>query len=80
MTQLLFCEIDCVKTHPDRGVFEFRGNGLREKLLGNLRITSARKDPEGRGTEVGDCLRYSAWIEIDAMVAPESGSATATSL
>ena len=24
-----FCGIDCVQTHPDRGVFEFRENGLR---------------------------------------------------
>src|SRR5712692_10066426 len=24
-----FCGIDCVQTHPDRGVFEFSGNGLR---------------------------------------------------
>src|SRR5713226_8712614 len=25
-----FCGIDCVQTHPDRGTFEFRGNGLRK--------------------------------------------------
>ena len=25
----LLCGIDCVQTHPDRGVFEFRENGLR---------------------------------------------------
>jgi hypothetical protein len=24
MTQLLFCGIDCVQAHPERGVFEFR--------------------------------------------------------
>jgi hypothetical protein len=24
-----FCRTDCVQTHPDRGGFEFKGNGLR---------------------------------------------------
>ena len=29
-TAPFFSGIDCVQTHPERGVFEFRGNGLKK--------------------------------------------------
>jgi len=36
MRKLLFCGIDCVQTHPDRGLVEFRGKAA-ERKAGGLR-------------------------------------------
>src|ERR1700730_13223793 len=39
MRELLFCGIDCVQTHPDQGLVEFRGKAELNEKLEDLEIT-----------------------------------------